>query len=182
MNVHSSLQVSMVNFVASSQNFCCAFTYNYWIHGTGVKNPPANAGDTRDMSLIPGSGRSPRVENGEPPQYSCLENPMNKSAWKSMVHRVTKSQIGQKQLSTAQHNTNRYAQIFLNVTFIPWYSSITHSLRKSFPFEEKLSLLPNVNCGKKKKRNASKDIHISLGNYVLLLLLLFFARHTVLVC
>ena len=94
---------------------------------------------------------------------------MNKSAWKSMVHRVTKSQVGQKQLSTAQHNTNRYAQIFLNVTFIPCYSRITHSLCKSFPFEEKLSLLPNVNCGKKKKKNASKDIHIFLGNYVLLL-------------
>ena len=45
-----------------------------------VKNPPANAGDTRDMGLIPGSGRSPRVGNGNPLQYSCLENPMDRGA------------------------------------------------------------------------------------------------------
>ena len=40
-----------------------------------VKKPPANAGDTRDVGLIPGSGRSPRVGNGNPVQFSCLENP-----------------------------------------------------------------------------------------------------------
>ena len=40
-----------------------------------VKNPPANSGDLRDMGSIPGSGRSPREENGNPLQYSCLENP-----------------------------------------------------------------------------------------------------------
>ena len=41
-----------------------------------IKNPPANAGDTRDVGLIPGSGRSPGVGNGNPLQYSCLEDPM----------------------------------------------------------------------------------------------------------
>ena len=41
-----------------------------------VKNPPANAGDTRDMGSIPGLGRAPREGNGNPLQYSCLENPM----------------------------------------------------------------------------------------------------------
>ena len=40
-----------------------------------VKNPPASARDLRDAGLIPGSGRSPREGNGNPPQYSCLENP-----------------------------------------------------------------------------------------------------------
>ena len=45
-----------------------------------VKNPPANAGDTRDMGSIPGSGRSPREGHGNPFQYSCLENPMNRGA------------------------------------------------------------------------------------------------------
>ena len=44
------------------------------------KNPPANAGDARDMGLIPGSGRSPRGGNGHPLQY-CLENPMDRGAW-----------------------------------------------------------------------------------------------------
>ena len=43
-----------------------------------VKNPPANAGDARDAGSIPGLGRSPRVGNGTPLQYSCLENTMNR--------------------------------------------------------------------------------------------------------
>ena len=45
------------------------------------KNPPAYAGDVRDVSLIPGSGRSPGEGNGTPLQYSCLENPMDGGAW-----------------------------------------------------------------------------------------------------
>ena len=55
------------------------------------KNPHANAGDVRDMGLIPGSGRSPGGGQGNPPQYSCLENPMDREAWQVTVHRVTKS-------------------------------------------------------------------------------------------
>ena len=50
-----------------------------------VKNPPANAGD---LGLIPGSGRSPGGENGNPPQYSCLEKPMDRGAWWATVHQV----------------------------------------------------------------------------------------------
>ena len=57
-----------------------------------VKNPPANAGDPRDTSWIPGSGRSPGGENGNPFQYSCLENSMDSRAWWSPVHGVAKSQ------------------------------------------------------------------------------------------
>ena len=53
-----------------------------------VKNPLANAGDTRDLGLIPGSGRSPGVEDDNPFQYSCLENPMDRGAWQATVHRV----------------------------------------------------------------------------------------------
>ena len=45
-----------------------------------VKNPTANAGDTRDMGSIPGSGRSPGEGNGNPLQYSCLENSMGRGA------------------------------------------------------------------------------------------------------
>ena len=48
-----------------------------------VKNPPANAGDTRDVGFIPGSERSPGVENGNPVQYSCLENSMDRGAWQA---------------------------------------------------------------------------------------------------
>ena len=60
--------------------------------GTAVKNLPANAGDTRDIGLTPGSGRSPGVGNGNPLQYSCLENFMDRGAWWAMVRGVTKSQ------------------------------------------------------------------------------------------
>ena len=57
-----------------------------------VKNPPANAGDTGDADWIPASGRSPGIGNGNPLQYSCLENPMDRGAWWATVHGVTKSQ------------------------------------------------------------------------------------------
>ena len=53
-----------------------------------VKNPPANAGDARDAGLIPGSGRSLGGGNGNSLQYSCLENSMDRGAWKATVHGV----------------------------------------------------------------------------------------------
>ena len=56
-----------------------------------VKNLPASAGDIRDVGSIPGSGRSPGERHGNPLQYSCLENPMDRGAWQAAVHRVTKS-------------------------------------------------------------------------------------------
>ena len=56
-----------------------------------VKNPPANARDIRDMSLIPGLGISPLEGNGNPLQYSCLENSMDREAWQFTVHGVTES-------------------------------------------------------------------------------------------
>ena len=65
-----------------------------------VKNPPANAGDIRDTGSISGWGRSPGGGQGNPPQYSCLENPMYREAWRATVHGVTKSQIRLKRVST----------------------------------------------------------------------------------
>ena len=59
--------------------------------GEAVKNLPANVGDTRDAALIPGMGRSPGEGNGNPFQYSCLGDPMDRGAWWAIVHRVTKS-------------------------------------------------------------------------------------------
>ena len=57
-----------------------------------VKNPPANAGDIRDLGLIPGLAISPGGGHGNPLQYSCLENPMDRRAWLATVHGVAKSQ------------------------------------------------------------------------------------------
>ena len=59
--------------------------------GSVVKNLPANAGDTRDVGSIPGSGRSPGVANGYPFQYFCLENPMDREAWCVAVHGLSKN-------------------------------------------------------------------------------------------
>ena len=56
-----------------------------------VKNPPASVGDIRDTSSIPGLGRSPEEGHGNPLQYSCLENYMDRGAWWAAVHGVIKS-------------------------------------------------------------------------------------------
>ena len=64
-----------------------------------VKNPPASAGDARDVGLIPGSGRSPGGGDGNPLQYSCLGNPMDRGAWRATVHGAGKSQM----LLSTQH-------------------------------------------------------------------------------
>jgi len=59
---------------------------------SGVKNPPANAGDAEDMDLIPESGRSSGGGNTNPLQYSCLKNSMKRRAWQATVYGVAKSQ------------------------------------------------------------------------------------------
>ena len=59
-----------------------------------VKNPSANAGDAGDSGSISGSGRSLGVGNGNPLQYSCQENCMNRGAWQATVQRVAKSRAG----------------------------------------------------------------------------------------
>ena len=63
-----------------------------------VKNPPASSGDVRDESSVPGLGRSPEEGNGNPLQYSCLENSMDRGGWWATVHRVAKSQTVLKRL------------------------------------------------------------------------------------
>ena len=78
-----------------------------------VKNPSANAGDARQVSSMPGLGRSPGGGHGNPLPHSCLENPMNREAWWATVHRVTKSQTRLKRLRThAQVFSGPYHQQF----------------------------------------------------------------------
>ena len=88
------------NYKASKQTrntniFCCCSSVEYSLSsnigfpgGSEVKASASNAGDP---GSIPGSGRSPREGNGNPLQYSCLENPMDGRAWWAIVHRVAKS-------------------------------------------------------------------------------------------
>ena len=57
-----------------------------------VKNLPADAGDIRDMGSIPGLGRFPEEGHGNPLQHSCLENPVDRGAWRATIHGVAQSQ------------------------------------------------------------------------------------------
>ena len=66
-----------------------------------VKNPPANGGYVRDTGLIPGLGRSPGGEKGTLLQDSCLENPMDRRAWRVTVHGVAKSQTQLRNLNNS---------------------------------------------------------------------------------
>ena len=68
-----------------------------------VKDSPFLAQDAGDAGSVPGSGRSPGGEHGNPLQYSCLENPMDRGTWQATVHGVTKSQTQMKQLNMHTH-------------------------------------------------------------------------------
>ena len=68
-----------------------------------VKNQPANEGDVRNAGLIPRSGRSPGGRRGNPPQYSRLENPMDRGSWRATVHGIAKSQTQLKKLCMHIH-------------------------------------------------------------------------------
>ena len=77
------------------------------IKGAVIKNPSANAGDKRNAGWIPGWGRSSGEGNGNPFQYSCLENSMFRGAWRVIVHGVTKSQSVLRACSESLRATER---------------------------------------------------------------------------
>ena len=68
-----------------------------------VKNLPATAEDVRDAGSIPGSGRSPEGGRGNPLQYSCLGNPMDREAWRAIVHMVAQNWTSPWQVGTHSH-------------------------------------------------------------------------------
>ena len=88
------MQFLFVNYALIKLGKCFLRTFQVVLL---VKNLPANA---RDAGSIPGLGRSPGRGCGNPPQYSCLENPRDRGAWQATVHRVKKSQTRLKRLST----------------------------------------------------------------------------------
>ena len=91
--------------------------------GSAVKNPPAIQETGGDMGLNLGSGRSPWRGHGNSLQYSCLENPIDRGALQTIVHRVAKSWTQLKQLSTHKHSRLdavsrplKYVKVFLRQT------------------------------------------------------------------
>ena len=82
--------------------------------GTSGKEPHANAGDVRDEDSIPGSGRSPGGSHGNPLQYSCLENPMDRGAWWATIHGLAKSRSQLKEpFSDATKKPFRHEAVLL---------------------------------------------------------------------
>ena len=80
-----------------------------------VKNLPDNAGDTGDTGLIPGSGRSLGVGNGNPLQHSCLGNPIDRGAWWVTVYGVAKSWT-----RLSEHTYRRLRIDFLDLVFLDY--------------------------------------------------------------
>ena len=84
-----------------------------------VKNPPANAGDIREVGSIPELGRSPGGGHGNPLQYSCLENPMDRGAWR-VTSEAAKNQTQLKRLSTYAETKKKGKKFrFLYLILIP---------------------------------------------------------------
>ena len=89
-----------------------------------IKKPPVNEGDVRDMGSIPGSEKSHGEEHGNPVQYSCLENLMDRGAWPATVHGVAKSHtrlsrpLGYLVSPNGIHNSCRFS-LFLCILFAP---------------------------------------------------------------
>ena len=81
------------------------------IDGTVVKNLPANAGDTRELGSISGLGRSSGVRNGNPHQYSCLENSMDRGVWWATIHEVAELDMTE-QLSMHMYKLSQVKALF----------------------------------------------------------------------
>ena len=86
-----------------------------------VKNPPVNAGDLREAGSIPGLGRCPGGGHSNPPQDSCLEDPMDRGTWRAIVHGVAKSRTRLKRLGSrlSSNEVGRASQVALVVKTLP---------------------------------------------------------------
>ena len=87
INIHGILYSIILIMCTLKINLCHLITHQGFLSGSCVKNSLANA---EDEHLTPGSGRSPREGNGNPVQYSCLGNPMDRGVWWATVHGVAK--------------------------------------------------------------------------------------------
>ena len=102
----------------------CVCVYTGFPSGSVMKNPPANARDTRNAGLIPGWWRSPGERNGNPLQYSCLGNPMDRGAWQVIVHRVTKNWIWLHDWEHTEH-IHRYTHIHTYIYSFSFFFSVS---------------------------------------------------------
>ena len=108
-----------------------------------VKNPAANEGDVRDAGSIPGWGRSPGGGHGNPLQYSCLENPMDRGAWQATVHKVAQSWTQHTCMHTHRHI---FGSLVLCMSGVVLSLTLILVLGSSVPFS-------TVSLQKKKKKS-----------------------------
>ena len=92
--------------------------------GSVVKNLPASAGATRGVGLSHGSGKPLGEGNGNPLQYSCLGNPMDRGAWRATVHGVAKESFMTKQTNKKNQKPNNIASVYIRENKIKWRSHI----------------------------------------------------------
>ena len=141
---HKERQKTWETFLTPSDVMSGAGTFPgcYWgfLGGSVLKNLLANAGDTKDAGSIPGLGRSSGVGNGNPLQYPCLENSINRGAWRATVHGVAKSQTWLSACVRTHTPTHTYTHTHTDVggdlwlspaslSWIPW----GHGTRWSHP-------------------------------------------------
>ena len=93
--------------------FIFLYVLNGFLGGMVVKNLPPNAGDARDRGLISGLGRTSGVGNGNPLQYSCLNNPMDRGALRATVDGVAKSQTWLSTHATQTKTFNRWQILYI---------------------------------------------------------------------
>ena len=93
----------------------------------------ANAGDIWDIGLIPRSGRSPGEENSKPLQYSCLETPMDRGAWRAIVHSIAKSQTRVKWLSVQAQTVACQAPVSLGLPRQEYWSGLPFPTPEDLP-------------------------------------------------
>ena len=91
--------------------FCIFFPFQFYLDviGSAIKNPPPNVGEA---GSIPGWGRPPGEGNGNPPQYSCLDNPMDRGVWWAIVHAVIRESVTTEWLNNNWHIAGYLTNIY----------------------------------------------------------------------
>ena len=93
--------------------------FRSFLDGSGVKNLPSNTGYTGDVGSVPGLGRSPGGENGNPHQYSCLKNPIDRGAWRAAVHGIAESDMAEQLSTRACMRAHTHTHMFFsNLSFM----------------------------------------------------------------
>ena len=119
-----------------------------------VKNPPANAGDTRDSGLIPGMGQFPGGGNGNPLQYSCLGNPMDRGDWWATVHGVAESGTAEHTHTHTHTHTGTHidvdfrahpeSELMYLISLVAWSDPLGPTSLGGLTDDEKASVPPNL--------------------------------------